>query len=282
MLALQREQQGERDAGASGICGQRESLGRHAAREQPAVRGQGILEPLRERIFRRQAKLGQQDPGLGGQRERASMRAIAVRRGRHERSAMEVQDGRLHDPGRRHQQRRRPARDHRPHLGARWLSDSAVHGLRRGTRVVEQRLDAVEPLLRLPHPGDSAEQLAAERHRGAHRLIDVAQHPPGPVQQRVAHDRELDPMGGAPQELGSNQLFEPANLATERGRRHVQPIRGAREAELLGDGDERPQVAQLDPVARSRKWERGLCRFVVTHDSPRVISVPYQGIRSRR
>ena len=73
-------------------------------------------------------------------------------------------------------------------------------------------------------------------------------------------------MGGAQQELGSNQLFEPANLATERGRRHVQPIRGAREAELLGDGDERPQVAQLDPVARSRKWERGLCRFVVTHD----------------
>jgi hypothetical protein len=195
---------------------------------------------------------------------------------------MEVQDGRLHDAGRRHQQRRRPARDHRPHFGARRLRDSAVHGLRRRARVVEQRLDAVEPLLRLPHPGDAAEQLAAKRHRGGHRLIDVAQHPPGPVQQRVARDCEFDPMGGAAQELGSDQLFEPANLAAERGRRHIEPIGGAREAELLGDGHERPKVAQLDAVASSRKWERGLCRFVVTHRSPRVISIPYQGMRSRR
>ena len=78
--------------------------------------------------------------------------------------------------------------------------------------------------------------------------IDVAEQLARAVEQSLAGERELDAVGGAPQQLAADQLLETSNLPAEGRLRDVEPLGRAAEVELLGHGHERPQVAQLDAV----------------------------------
>ena len=77
----------------------------------------------------------------------------------------------------------------------------------------------------------------------------------GPVEQRLAGQRQLDLVRGAPEELDADELLERADLPAQRRLRQVQLLGGAPEVELLGDGDERAQVPELDGVRRAREGQ---------------------------
>ena len=96
-------------------------------------------------------------------------------------------------------------------------------------------------------------ELAAHRLRARDRFADVFQQAMRALQQRLARQGELDPMRRAAQQSAADQLLQRTDLAAQRRLRHVQPVRGAGEVELFGDGDEGAQVAQLDRVPRL--WE---------------------------
>jgi hypothetical protein len=125
-----------------------------------------------------------------------------------------------------------------------------------GGALLLQVADVAQPVRdRLPQAGDPAHDLAAD---GLHRgdgLVDVAQQPARALEQRLAGDGELDAARGAAQQLAPHELLERADLAAEGGLGDVQPLCGASEVQLLRDGDEGPQVAQLDRVGRGREGE---------------------------
>ena len=106
-----------------------------------------------------------------------------------------------------------------------------------------------------PELGQAPGELAADGQGRGDGLVDVLQQPPGPVEQRLARDRQLDAVRGAAQEIAAQQQLEPADLTAERGLGEVEAVRRAPEVELLGDGDERSEVTQLDRVGRLRKGE---------------------------
>ena len=115
---------------------------------------------------------------------------------------------------------------------------------------------------RLPHAHAAADELAADRLRHRDGLVDAAQDAARAVEQRLAGQRQLDAVRGAPEELDADELLERPDLAAQRRLREVQLLGGAAEVELLGDGHERAQVPELDGVGRSREREHP-CLVVV-------------------
>ena len=101
---------------------------------------------------------------------------------------------------------------------------------------------------RRPQRRHPVRELAADGLRGGDRLVEVTEQPPSPVQQRAAGDGQLDPVGRAAQQLAAEQTLQGADLAAQRRLGHVQPRRRAAEVELLGHGDERAQMPDLDAV----------------------------------
>ncbi len=118
-----------------------------------------------------------------------------------------------------------------------WMSGSADATSSTGAHIVAIRL-ASSP------PTDCVAVIAASRS---------VEQPARAVQQGAAGDGQLDPVGRAPQQLAAQHALERPDLAAQRGLREVQPRGGATEVELLGDGDERPQVLDLDAVGGLRK-----------------------------
>jgi hypothetical protein len=116
---------------------------------------------------------------------------------------------------------------------------------------------------RLPHAHAATHELAADRLGHGDRLVDAAQDAASPVQQRLAGQRQLDLVGGAPEQLDADELLERADLPAQCRLRQVELLGGAPEVELLGDGDERAQVPELDGVGRSREGQHPLA--VVVH-----------------
>jgi hypothetical protein len=56
---------------------------------------------------------------------------------------------------------------------------------------------------------------------------------------------ERDPAGGPFQQPHPELALEPGDLLADRGLHHRQPLGGPAEVQLLGDGDEVPQLAEL-------------------------------------
>ena len=50
------------------------------------------------------------------------------------------------------------------------------------------------------------------------------------------------------QETSAERLLQPLDLQADGGLRHVQPVSGAREAELFGDGDEIAELTSVEHV----------------------------------
>ena len=85
-----------------------------------------------------------------------------------------------------------------------------------------------------PGPRRVGERRVDRRQRGA----AVGEQPPPGLGQ-------LDVAGRAHEQLDAELGLELPDRLAERRRGHVQPVGRAREAELLGDRDEVPQMAQL-------------------------------------
>ena len=66
------------------------------------------------------------------------------------------------------------------------------------------------------------------------------------LEQRLAGGRQLHLPSGAFEQLHAGALLKLANLAAQCLLSHVQALGGPREVQLLGHGDKRPQVPQLD------------------------------------
>ena len=110
---------------------------------------------------------------------------------------------------------------------------------------------------------DAVGQLAPDRLRGRDRLVDVGEDPPGALEQRVAGERELHAVRRAPQQLAAQPALQRAYLAAQRRLGDEEPLGRAPEVQLLGDGDEGAQVAQLDRLGRLRQGQDP--RVVVGH-----------------
>ncbi len=73
---------------------------------------------------------------------------------------------------------------------------------------------------------------------------------PGLLEEVRARGRETDGATLAIEELRPELGLEPAYLAAEMGLGHVKPRRGAAEVSLLGHGDERVEMADLQSHTR--------------------------------
>ena len=75
--------------------------------------------------------------------------------------------------------------------------------------------------------------------------LDVGEDGAGVVGEPGACLGDLDPAGGPRQEGDTELALELLDLLGQRGLREVEPRGGAAEVPLLGEHDERPQMAQF-------------------------------------
>src|SRR5438445_12897301 len=95
--------------------------------------------------------------------------------------------------------------------------------------------------------------LSAYRERRRDRLIHIVKQLARAFEQRLTCDSKLDLMCRAFQQLAADDLLETANLATQRGLRHVQSVRGSAEVQFLRHGHEGSQMTPLNAVGRLRE-----------------------------
>ena len=74
------------------------------------------------------------------------------------------------------------------------------------------------------------------------RVVGTGQQLARLVEQRRPRRGEGDAAAVAVEELHAELGLERSNLLADAGLRDVQPLGGAAEVELLGHGDERPQL----------------------------------------
>ena len=96
-------------------------------------------------------------------------------------------------------------------------------------------------------------ELAGRRALGVlGRSFGIRQRPPRPLEERTSRVCELHLAGRADEQGHPEVAFELPDCGAERRLRHVHPIRGAAEVQLLRHGDEVAQVAQLDHAKKER------------------------------
>jgi hypothetical protein len=191
------------------------------------------------------------DTGPGTVGQGADQRPVAERRAGHVPAAVQVQQGSGFLGLAREQETRHSPGVHRSHADGRGRLEPPVQALERDPQFLQvARSDLGEGL---PVPGDAREQFPADRAGRADRLVDLAQQAPGPVQQRLARERELDAVRGPPQQVAADQPLQAADLAAQRGLRQVETGGGAAEVQLVGHRDERAQVTQFYGVGRLRQ-----------------------------
>ena len=238
-------------------------------RQQPAVRAQRVLDGRGERMLGGEPVVGHEraDPRRGD--EGADQRPVPVGGADGVAAAVQVEDRHVLLARRADHERRDAARVDRPDLdalGDRGLREERLVGrahlldVRTGGRDLEHRR---------PHGRHPVGQLAADGLRRGDRLVEVGEQLPRAVEQRAAGDGQLDAVRRAPQQLAPEQPLERADLAAERGLGEVQARGGPIEVELLGDGDERPQVPDLDALRRLGERE-----YLSAHPAEYAVGAP--------
>lgn len=78
--------------------------------------------------------------------------------------------------------------------------------------------------------------------------VEVGDHALGSLPEDLSGGRERHAAAGARQQLGAGGVFEAADLLGDRGLRDSEPLGGAAEVQLVGHGQERPQLThtQID------------------------------------
>ena len=111
-----------------------------------------------------------------------------------------------------------------------------------------ERLEAGAPRIRDPQ----MPELAGRRALGVlGRSLGIRQRPPRSLEERASGVGEPHLAGRADEEIDPEVALELPDRGAEGRLRHVHPLRGAAEVQLLRHGDEVAQVAQLDHVRRS-------------------------------
>ena len=197
--------------------------------------------------------VGHDHARIGGCGQRAGQMPVAEGGTHHVTAAVEQQDRRRQLRPGREQQRRNATGDHRPHRHPGGQLELPVQLLARVAQRLQVGARGGEVVQRFPRRGQPALQVAADRAGGEDRVVHIGEQPPRPVEQRVAGQRQLDPVRGAAQQVAADEPFQAADLPAQRGLRHEQPGRGPAEVQLLGNRHERPQMPQLDRVRGG--WE---------------------------
>jgi hypothetical protein len=108
----------------------------------------------------------------------------------------------------------------------------------------EERFESVARARGQPAP-EVAGDGAAGGARGGQRVVGGAQRDARGVEQRATGVGELDVAGGATEQLDAEVGLQAPDRGAQRLLGHVQARRCAREVQLLGDGDEVAQKAQV-------------------------------------
>ena len=120
---------------------------------------------------------------------------------------------------------------------------------------VDRRVRRAEPLHHARH--ERQQRRAGEAHPQRPRLalvdalgvvggpIEVGEDRPRVAQERVAGRSRLHAPARAREELHPELVLQQPDLVAQRRLRHVQPLRGPAEVQLLGDGDEVAELAEL-------------------------------------
>jgi hypothetical protein len=96
------------------------------------------------------------------------------------------------------------------------------------------------------HPDpDGAGEAPPHRPRAVERVVGGQQRAAARLEQLHAGGRQADLAGGALEQGDAELALELADRLRHRLLAEVQPLGRPREVQLLGDGDERPQLAQL-------------------------------------
>ena len=99
-------------------------------------------------------------------------------------------------------------------------------------------------------PNLNLAELAARREvsnlLGSLQLTDGC-HGFGQEQPSRLGERHCGPLATV-QQTSAERLLQPLDLQADGGLRHVQPVSGAREAELFGDGYEIAELASVEHV----------------------------------
>ena len=130
------------------------------------------------------------------------------------------------------------------------------------------RADAIERVPQSPRHADAHDARASSFHavRGFDELVGDRAETPGLVEQEAAAIRQRNALRPANEQLGADFAFELLDLAAERRLRDVQPARGIREAQFLGDHDERTHVPEVHRryLTRCRTDENRYCDGLFT------------------
>lgn len=78
------------------------------------------------------------------------------------------------------------------------------------------------------------------------RAVDLSECSPGALEQDRTRVCQLDTPRRAYEEDESEIAFELANRSRQGRLRHVESLRGTAEVQLFGDGDEVPELPELD------------------------------------
>jgi hypothetical protein len=197
--------------------------------------------------------VGHEHARVGGGGQRAGQVPVAEGGAHHVAAAVEQQDRRGQLLPWREQERRHPTGDHRSYRhpgGHLELPVQLLAGIAQRLQVGARGGEGVQGF---PGRGQPALEVAADGTGGEDRVVQIGDQAPRAVEQRVAGQRQLDPMRGAAQQVAADEPFQAADLPAQGGLGHEQPGRGAPEVELLGDRNERTQVPQLDRVRGG--WE---------------------------
>ena len=267
------QQDGDDEPAARGIAAEDDLFGGDAAIEHPLVRGHRVVDRRGERVLGGEPVVGDEHAGVGREGERARQWPVAERRSAAVAAAVE-----MHQPRRvvgplRDQQRRHPVGVHRRHRHLGRRLEGREHPLVRRALLLEVGVGRHGSGHRLPESRHPLDVFAADRLHGRHRGIDLAQDRAHPIEECVAGDGQLDAMRRAQQQRAAEQLLERTDLPAERRLGDVEALGRPPEVELLGDGNEGAQVAQLDRLRRVRQGDHVL---VVGHPSM-VTATPRSG-----
>ena len=247
--------------------------------DHPPVGVQHVVERRGERMLWCEPEVGDEGGALARQRQGAGERPVAERGAEYVPAAVQVQQrGQPRGLG-LEEQRGHAARVDRADADFGRRRELGVHRLEGRSQVLETGAGLAELDHGLPEPVPAPHELTADGLCPRDRHVHLGEDRAGVVEQRIARQCQLDPVRRPPEQLAADEPLERTDLAAQGGLGEVQPVRGAAEVQVLGDGHEGTQVAQLDGVGRlgetAGRWRarlprRGLSPALADRDACRA------------
>jgi hypothetical protein len=91
-----------------------------------------------------------------------------------------------------------------------------------------------------------------------HRVVEVLEHGPDPLQKGLAHGAGTHRAGGPFEQPGADPFFQALDPPAQRWRGQVQLMGRLPEAAQVGHGDEGTQLVEIKPLLFMHRWYRTL------------------------